>query len=274
MTGRGGSASKSGKSINAENGIEDWMKCPHPAAAEIIQDGEIVCRRCGTVKDQQPVLQSQYPDSRLSLYLERKIGGKPNPSLPAAKYAREKEENLAAVSNIAHKLDLPNWISREVYAWYEKLRGIEGLRLTRAKLLVLAFHGVCKARAHPLHEPTLLDAIGLYLNARRVRGSLKVLMEASKFLTPDGSRSVLEDIGYSALISTENNFFLHSKINALSTNRPPPTLHRSASFPAVSPEVAKAVASEARVVARDLAGTGEQTARVAIGIALSRRGYH
>ena len=175
--------------------------CAHEARYETATpEGEIVCRACGMVKgmdgQQQACADSAaLPRTRTNLYLEMEVGGKPDPRLRADRFVR-RGHDMAAVSNISQKLGIPNSAGRDAWAWYRRLRRAPGMRMTKAKLLVLAFHGVCRAWGHPLNEARLRDAIRMELGVRHAHSYLRVIMEASSYVDEETGEHVLRRIGF------------------------------------------------------------------------------
>ena len=163
-------------------------------------EGEIVCRACGVVRgndDQQQMCadSAALPRTRTNLYLEMEVGGKPDPRLRADRFVRRRHD-MAAVSNISQKLGIPNGAGRDVWAWYQRLRRAPGMRMTKAKLLVLAFHGVCKTWGCPLNEAKLRDTIRMELGVRHAHSYLRVIMEASSYVDEETGEHVLRRIGF------------------------------------------------------------------------------
>ena len=179
--------------------------CTHDARYETsTPEGEIVCRVCGVVRGEddrrQPYADpATLPRTRTNLYLEMEVGGRPDRRLRADRFVRRKRD-MAAVSNISQKLGIPNGAGRDVWAWYQRLRRAQGMRMTKAKVLVLAFHGVCKTWGCPLNEDRLRDAIRMELGVRNAHSYLHVIMEASSYVDEETGEHVLRKIGFLDLI--------------------------------------------------------------------------
>ena len=162
-------------------------------------EGEIVCRACGMIKGEDG--QQMYgapaalPRTRANLYLEMEVGGKPEPRLRASRFVRRRHD-MSAVSNISQKLGIPNGAGRDAWAWYQRLRRAPGMRMTKAKLLVLAFHRVCRTWGYPLNEAKLQDAIRMELGVRHAHSYLRVIMEASSYVDEEAGEHVLRRMGF------------------------------------------------------------------------------
>ena len=174
--------------------------CAHDARRETATpEGEIVCRACGVVKGKDG--RQMYGDhaaltrTRTNLYLEMEVGGKPDRRLRADRFVRRKHD-MSAVSNISQKLGIPNNVGRDVWAWYQRLRRAPGMRMTKAKIMVLAFHGVCRMRGCPLNEARLRDAIRMELGVRHAHSYLHVIMEASAYVDEETEEYMLRRIGF------------------------------------------------------------------------------
>ncbi|MCE2498964.1 MAG: hypothetical protein J4F28_08295 [Nitrosopumilaceae archaeon] len=115
--------------------------------------------------------------SRPNLYLEMEVGGKPDRTLRGDRYVH-RQADLAAVSNIAQKLGVPNNVSMTVWQWYRRLR--KKLKMTKAKCLVLAFFAVCRRMGCPILENRLDECIRMELGVRHAHAYLRVVMEASR----------------------------------------------------------------------------------------------
>lgn len=193
--------------------------CGHDSKYEIFiqDDNEIVCGKCGMVKNGNFAKSSQshltsidamasdtsctvshlsIAKSHISLYLEAEIGGKPDRTMRASRYVRDKNQDLACISNIAQKLNISNVVARSVWRWYLKLRRARGLKLTRAKILVIAFWMVCRCYGHPVNEEKLMEAIRVNLGVKKTYSYLKAIMEASSYMTDDGKEMILKEIGF------------------------------------------------------------------------------
>ena len=179
--------------------------CAHDARYETATpEGEIVCRACGVVRGEDDCRQlcadpAALPRTRTNLYLEMEVGGKPDRRLRADRFVRRRHD-VAAVSNISQKLGIPNGAGRDVWAWYQRLRRAPGMRMTKAKILVLAFHGVCRAWGYPLNEARLRDAIRMELGVRNAHSYLHVIMEASSYVDEETGEHVLRRVGFLDLI--------------------------------------------------------------------------
>ncbi len=179
--------------------------CAHDMRYETATpEGEIVCRACGVVKGDGDRRQAYadpaaLPRTRTNLYLEMEVGGKPDPRLRADRFVR-RGRDMAVVSNISQKLGIPNGAGRDVWAWYRRLRRAPGMRMTKAKLLVLAFHGVCRTWGCPLNEARLRDAIRMELGVRHAHSYLHVIMEASSYVDEETGEHVLRRIGFLDMI--------------------------------------------------------------------------
>ena len=179
--------------------------CAHDTRYETATpEGEIVCRACGMVRGEDDRLQlcadpAALPRTQTNLYLEMEVGGKPDRRLRADRFVRRRHD-VAAVSNISQKLGIPNGAGRDVWAWYQRLRRAPGMRMTKAKILVLAFHGVCRVWGCPLNEARLRDAIRMELGVRNAHSYLHVIMEASSYVDEETGEHVLRRVGFLDLI--------------------------------------------------------------------------
>lgn len=176
--------------------------CAHDARYETATpEGEIVCRACGVVRgeDYRQLLCADpsvaLPRTKTNLYLEMEVGGKPDRRLRADRFVRRRHD-MAAVSNISQKLGIPNGAGRDVWAWYRRLRRAPGMRMTKAKILVLAFHGVCRAWGCPLDEARLRDAIRMELGVRHAHSYLRVIMEATSYVDEETGEHALRRTGF------------------------------------------------------------------------------
>lgn len=217
-------------------------------------DAEIVCRGCGAVVGMQ-CAEPAAAESRTSLFLETEVGGKPDKTLPASRYADRGRKDLAVVSSIAQKLGLPGHACRDVWYWYEKLRA--SLSMTRSKVAVLAFHQVCRFYGVPLDEAKLRRVVGVYLGARYVPTALGALMEASSFIDEAGEL-VVARIGFTDLANRAPSFLMNCEVRSLQERYPP--------------EVAEKVGRVAREVCSSLGRNDERDARIAMMIAKRRCG--
>ncbi|MDE0090990.1 MAG: hypothetical protein OXP12_06505 [Thaumarchaeota archaeon] len=175
--------------------------CAHDARYETATpEGEIVCRACGVVRGEDDRRQlhadpAALPRTRTNLYLEMEVGGRPDRRLRADRFVRRRHD-MVAVSNISQKLGIPNGAGRDVWAWYLRLRRAPGMRMTKAKILVLAFHGVCRAWGCPLNEARLRDAIRMELGVRNAHSYLRAIMEASSYVDEGTGEHVLRRTGF------------------------------------------------------------------------------
>jgi len=174
--------------------------CAHDAAHETATpEGEIVCGACGVVKgedeQQSHAGQAAPPRTKTNLYLEMEVGGKPDRRLRADRFVRRKSD-MAAVSNISQKLGIPNGAGRDAWAWYLRLRRAPGMRMTKAKILVLAFHGVCRMWGCPLDGDRLRDIIRAEMGVRHAHSYLHVIMEASSYVDVKTGEHVLRRTGF------------------------------------------------------------------------------
>lgn len=236
--------------------------CPHDCRHEAVtDDGEVVCRICGVVKEEPAhVLLPPVDQSRTNLYLETEVGGKPDSrGLPASRFVRGSPD-LAAVSNIAQALQIPNHVSRDVWTWYRRLRRARGLSLTKAKTMVLAFHGVCRCHGCPLDEQRLLEAIRVHLRVKNAHPYLRVVMEASSYMDDDSQEMILRRMGFFDLDpGRRQRFAISSQIRPLAE--------------AYAPEVAEGVAEVARSVLQTILDDNPaRAARTAMRIAKRRCG--
>ena len=174
--------------------------CAHDIKYETATpEGEIVCRACGMIKGEDG--QQMYgapaalPRTRANLYLEMEVGGKPEPRLRASRFVHRRHD-MSAVSNISQKLGIPNGAGRDAWAWYQRLRRAPSMRMTKAKLLVLAFHEVCRTWGCPLNEANLQEAIRMELGVRHAHSYLRVVMEASSYVDKETGEHVLRRIGF------------------------------------------------------------------------------
>ena len=256
---------------------EDADTCAHDIRYETATpEGEIVCRACGVVRgrDDQHMYAdpSALPRTRTNLYLEMEVGGKPDPRLRADRFVRRRHD-MAAVSNISQKLGIPNGAGRDVWAWYQKLRRAPGMRMTKAKLLVLAFHGVCKTWGCPLNEARLQDAIRMELGVRHAHSYLRVIMEASSYVDEETGEHVLRRIGFLDMAGrgTSGNGAKHlPPSSAFSMSTEIQSLGRE-----YEPIIAEELAREARAILPVLEQrepNGARAARAAIRIAKRRYG--
>ena len=172
--------------------------CGHGAAHETATpEGEIVCRACGMVKgeDGRQAGPASLPRCRTNLYLEMEVGGRPDRRLRADRFVRRRSD-MAAVSNISQKLGIPNGAGRDVWAWYLRLRRAPGMRMTKAKILVLAFCGVCRMWGCPLNEDRLRDIIRMEMGVRNAHSYLHVIMEASSYVDAGTGEHALRKTGF------------------------------------------------------------------------------
>ena len=220
------------------------------------------------------------------------VGGKPDRRLRADRFVRRRSD-MAAVSNISQKLGIPNGAGRDVWARYQKMRRAPGMRMTKAKLLVLAFYGVCRTWGCPLNEARLLDAIRMELGVKHAHSYLRVIMEASSRLDGGSGEHVLHGMEFPGMpggapVATDvcgggsGGSGGSDNCTGSGTAPPPPqscmfsmsTEIQSLAYE-YEPEMAEAVAREARSILPVLVQTesnGARAARVAIRIAKRRYG--
>ncbi|MCE2498937.1 MAG: hypothetical protein J4F28_08160 [Nitrosopumilaceae archaeon] len=175
---------------------------------------EVVCGACGVVKDDagedgaayarpagiaQPGMSGMNSGgsittagNRPNLYLEMEVGGKPDRTLRGDRYVH-RQADLAVVSNIAQKLGIPNNVGMTVWQWYRRLR--KELKMTKAKCLVLAFFATCRHMGCPILEGRLSECIRMELGVRNAHSYLRVVMDASSYMTNDGEM-VLRKCGF------------------------------------------------------------------------------
>lgn len=183
--------------------------CGHGAGAEVVADGEIVCRVCGVVKgaDERRVASLH---SRRCVFLEWAAGGK-KARLPGGRYVRGGDPDLDVISRVTQSLGMGSQPGGDVWRWYRRLRK-SGIPLTKAKLMVLAFHGACRCYGVGVDEGQLAEAVRVHLGVKNVPSYLKAVMEASAHL--EGGEMVLRRIGY--LDIDRNEYFgLRSRIRPL-----------------------------------------------------------
>ncbi|MDE0526138.1 MAG: hypothetical protein OXI27_06040 [Thaumarchaeota archaeon] len=274
--------------------------CGHGPGCEVTTpEGEVVCRACGAVKGEDE--QSRYggpaapTPSRTNLYLEMEVGGKPDRRLRADRFVRRRSD-MAAVSNISQKLGIPNGAGRDVWARYQKMRRAPGMRMTKAKLLVLAFYGVCRLWGCPLNEARLLDAIRMELGVKHTHSYLRVIMEASSRLDGGSEGHMLHRMGFPGMpggapVATgacgggSSNSGNSSRGNCTGPDTAPaPAPPQSCMFPMSTeiqslayeyePEMAEAIAREARSILPVLVQTESNRARAArVAIRIAKRRY-
>jgi len=252
--------------------------CLHDARYNVVaDDGEIVCRLCGVVKGveyraakavlssaaaqadtQTAATVSTAARSRASLFLEMETGGRPDSSIAGSRYVRcdNTSTDLAVVSDISQKMGIPNHMGRDVWRWYQKLRKA-GVNMTKAKLLVLIFYNVCRCYGYPYNEQNLLEIIRIRLGVRHAHPYLKVVMEASSYMSPDGEM-ILRQTGFLDMKKGEA-FPLHNEISNLSSEYPP--------------EIAEKIKTAAREIFPLLVGGSDKSrAKTAIKMAMRRCG--
>ena len=255
--------------------------CAHGARYETsTPEGEIVCRACGVVKgrdDRQQLCAdpSALPRTKTNLYLEMEVGGKPDPRLRADRFVRRRND-MAAVSNISQKLGIPNGAGRDAWAWYQRLRRAPGMRMTKAKLLVLAFHGVCRTWGCPLNEAKLRDAIRMELGVKHAHSYLHAIMEASSYVDEETGEHVLRRIGFLDMARRGAS----DGSGGASAVRPTPPSMFSMSTEIQSlgyeyePRIAEALAREARAVLPVLEQREPNRARAArAAVRIAKRRY-
>ena len=261
--------------------------CTHGARYETATpEGEIVCSACGVVRGSDDQLQmcadaAALPRTRTNLYLEMEVGGKPDPRLRADRFVRRRRD-IAAVSNISQKLGIPNGAGRDVWAWYRRLRRAPGMRMTKAKLLVLAFHGVCRTWGCPLNEAKLRDAIRMELGVRNAHSYLHVIMEASSYVDEDTGEQALRRMGFLDMAGqgASDGGGGGAPAAGPAAAPPPPSSAFSMSTEIQSlgyeygPEIAEALASEARAILPVLEQREPNRARAArAAVRIAKRRY-
>jgi len=255
--------------------------CAHDIKHETATpEGEIVCRACGVVKGMDDRQQAYadpatLPRTRTNLYLEMEVGGKPNPRLRADRFVRRRHD-MAAVSNISQKLGIPNGAGRDAWAWYQRLRRAPGMRMTKAKLLVLAFHGVCKTWGCPLNEAKLRDAIRMELGVRHAHSYLHVIMEASSYVDEETGEHVLRRVGFLDMAGRGAHSGGDSGDDA--TKPPPSAFSMSTEIQSLGceyePGIAEALAREARAILPVLEQREPNRARAArAAVRIAKRRY-
>ena len=270
-----------------------WQKaamgaCAHDARYETATpEGEIVCRACGVVKGESDQRQlcadpAALPRTRTNLYLEMEVGGKPDPRLRADRFVRRRHD-MAAVSNISQKLGIPNGAGRDAWAWYRRLRRAPGMRMTKAKLLVLAFHGVCRAWGYPLNEARLRDAIRMEMGVRHAYSYLRVIMEASSYVDEETGEHVLRRIGFLDMVGHGTYDGRGGRGDGVAAGSPPPppppsTFSISTEIQSLGyeyePRIAEALAREARAILPVLEQREPNRARAArAAVRIAKRRY-
>lgn len=226
------------------------FRCEHGPVSEVVVDGEVVCRVCGVVQGAD-VSREMSLRTRGSLYLELETGGKPL-QMPGGRYVRGNSSDLTVISNITQNLGIGNRVGGDAWRWYQRLRK-SPIPLTKAKSMVLAFHGVCRCHGVALDGQQLTEAIQIYLGVKNAPSYLKSVMEASSHLV-DGEMT-LKRIGYMDL-SKDKRFGLHSGIRPLNEQY---TVREVEGIAGVAQNIQGAL-------------SGPRTARVAIRMAKRRCG--
>ncbi|MBA4717652.1 MAG: hypothetical protein HRO68_00480 [Nitrosopumilus sp.] len=79
-------------------------------------EGEVVCS-CGLVVGEDHIYTSSNI-SKTNLAQDYQLGGK-----KTGKFINQYSE-LSMISNICHSLDLPTYVSHDVWKWYHRINGI------------------------------------------------------------------------------------------------------------------------------------------------------
>jgi len=231
------------------------ISCEHKKEDEITSDdGEIVCGHCGYVKGRAEI-NSIHSESRTTLYIDTVIGGKPNYSISANRYMHSNSNELDSISNICQALDLPSFLSRDIWYWYKKIK--TNIKMTKAKVIVLVFYQLCRYNTIPLNENQLLEKVKFYLDVKHVHTSLNVISEVNSFLDDTG-KPIIENIGFANLTSHNINFLLASKIKSMHDK--------------YSVNVIAKVEELSKKISLTLSGADEQIAKTAFDIAKMRVG--
>ncbi len=231
------------------------ISCIHKLEDEITSDdGEVVCGHCGYVKgmDMPSIAHS---GSKTTLFLDVEIGGKPNNSIPANRYVRSNTRELGTISNICQALNLPSFLNRDIWYWYNKIKS--NLKMTKAKVVVLVFYQLCRYNEIPLDEDQLLKTVKFYLDVKHIHSSLNVLAEANSFLD-ENNLLIIEKIGFTNLATHNVNFLLCSKIKSLHDK--------------YSSDVISKIETLSKKLSLTLSGSDDYIAKTAFNIAKHRCG--
>lgn len=198
------------------------ISCLHLKCNEITSDdGEILCGNCGVVlgRDNPPtIINSQ---SKSNLFLESEIGSKPNNSIKASKYIHAENSMLSTVSNICRTLEIPNFVSRDIWLWYNRIKA--NIKTTKAKIMILVIYQLCRYNKIPVNESKLLEVIRSNLKVKNIYSTLSVIAEIYSFLDSTGTPTIVR-LGFSQFTVHDSIFLLRSKIKTLNDKYPPRTV--------------------------------------------------
>lgn len=175
-----------------------------------LDDGEDVCGNCGTVLGRGSNTISII-NSKTSLSQDFQLGGRQNSNFMSEKYIKL-DIDLIVISNICHALNLPQFISHDIFKWYKKI--YKSINMTRAKIIFLVIYTICRYNTIPLNEESLGKTIGMYLHVKNTPNTLKVISKSLSFLTNDNI-PILQKIGFTLLMKSSPNFILFSKLKSL-----------------------------------------------------------
>ena len=159
------------------------------------------------------------------------------------------------------------------------------MRMTKAKAMVLAFHGVCRMRGCPLNEARLRDAIRMELGVRHAHSYLHVVMEASSYVDEKTGEHVLRRIGFLDLVGhTIHDGGCRDDGTGAARTAPPPPSQSPSTFSISTeiqslayeyePGIAEALAREARAILPVLEHRESNRARAArAAIRIAKRRY-
>lgn len=178
-----------------------------------------MCAKCGCVIGSD-TYQETHVISKTNLYQDYGLGSKPNSNLvsfSSKRYTHFLSTELSMISNICETLNLPKFLSQDIFYWYKKMR--KNIKMTKSKTIVLVIYQLCRYNQIPLDEDHLIRTIQMVLHVKNVHSSLNVISESNSFLDDNGEQ-IIQKIGFKDLTSHNINFMLRSKLKSLYNHYP------------------------------------------------------
>ena len=182
----------------------------------ITDNGELVCR-CGILQGKEHNNTSSIT-SKTNLAQDYQLGGKRTSNLMCEKFINSSTD-LSVISNICHGLSLPSFVYHDVWHWYQKLSPL--LSMTRSKIVFFTIYTICRYNNIPLDESELQKRTLMNLHTKTPSNSLKVISKAFSFIDSNTQITLLEKIGFTDFINTdESKFLLFSKLKSFEEKYP------------------------------------------------------
>ncbi len=178
-------------------------------------NGELVCGKCGVVVGQEDDSPTTI-NSTTNLFQDYSLGTKQTGEFHSEKFIQVSKP-LNVISNICQALELPKYISQDIYRWNNVIT--KRIDMTKAKIIFLTIYVICRYNSIPLSEEKLGKIIATYLHVENTPQALKVISKSLSFLE-DGV-PILEKIGFTKFLKQNPIFYLYSELKLLHGKYPP-----------------------------------------------------